>query len=111
MTSAARRPCGPASVSVLRDIPRGMANLIDRDAIYSIVEPVFGWVLHRKRVLSLALATLGVLYTRRLSVAEIGRKLAGATGKSPKHGIKQVDRLLSNDGINLDAVIGTMSAY
>jgi hypothetical protein len=91
-----------------------MTNLIDRNRLYAILEPVFAPVMHKKRVLSLTLATLGVLYTRRLSVAEIGRALAGATGKSPKHGIKQVDRLLSNKGLCLDSLLGSigpMSAY
>lgn len=88
-----------------------MSYLIDRDAIYKILGPVFEPTLHKKRVLSLSLATLGILYTDRVSLAEVGRSLAGVTGKSPKHCIKQVDRLLSNDGISLDAFMGPMSAY
>jgi hypothetical protein len=88
-----------------------MSYLIDRDVIYSLLEPVFAPTLHKKRVLSLALTTLGVLYTGRISVAEVGRALAGVTGKSPKHCINQVDRLLSNAGINLDTFFGPMSAY
>jgi hypothetical protein len=88
-----------------------MNNLIDRDAVFATLVPVFGEVLHEKRILSLALGALGVTYTRRLSVAEIGRALAGATGKSPKHGIKQVDRLLSNDALRLDSSLGPMAAY
>src|SRR5271170_3631058 len=76
-----------------------MSNLLDRNLVFSTLVPVFGDVLHEKRILSLALGTLGVLYTRRVSVAEIGRSLAGATGKSPKHGIKQVDRLLRKKGL------------
>jgi hypothetical protein len=69
-------------------------------------------MLHKKRVLSLALTTLGVLYTDRVCVAVVGRALAGVTGKSPKHCIKQVDRFLSNEGICLeDALLGPMAAY
>src|SRR5271155_488214 len=88
-----------------------MSNLLDRNLVFSTLVPVFGDVLHEKRILSLALGTLGVLYTRRVSVAEIGRSLAGATGKSPKHGIKQVDRLLSNKALRLDSSLGPMAAY
>src|ERR1700737_2197963 len=94
-----------------RGIGFGMENILDRNSIFALLEPVFGPVLHGKRVLSLSLATLGVVFTRRLSVAEIGRSLAGRTGKSPKHGIKQVDRFLSNEDIPTDAVRGPMSAY
>jgi hypothetical protein len=88
-----------------------MNNLIDRNAVFSTLLPVFGEVLHKKTVLSIALGTLGVAYTRRLSVAEIGRSLAGATRKIPKHGIKQVDRLLSNKGLRLASSLGPMAAY
>ncbi len=88
-----------------------MSYLINRDAIYKILEPVFAPTMHKKRVLSLALATLGVLYTDRVSVAAVGCALAGVTGKSPKHCIKQVDRLLSNKKLWLESFIGPMSAY
>jgi Transposase DDE domain len=104
---------GPAPVRCrsLVITTRAMSYLLDRDAIYRILEPVFAPTLHKKRVLSLSLATLGILYTDRVSLAEIGRALAGVTGKSPKHCIKQVDRLLSNNGIWLDSFIGPISAY
>ena len=36
-----------------------------------------------------------------LSVSEIGSALAGAAGLDPKHAVKQVDRLLSNDGFDV----------
>lgn len=88
-----------------------MSNLLDRDAIYAILEPVFAPVMHKKRVLSLALVTLGAMYTRRLSSAEIGRALAGATERDPKHCIKQVDRFLGNAGIDVHSSVGAMLAY
>jgi hypothetical protein len=78
-----------------------MVNVISRDQVFNWLNPLFGDVLHKKRVLSLSLATLAVCVTRRLGVAELGRNLAGATGKNPKHGIKQIDRFLSNEGIDL----------
>ena len=62
--------------------------------------------LHAKRVLSLANATQGVLTSASLAVHAVGQGLAQglaqAQGKLSKHGVKQVDRLLSNDGIVLD---------
>lgn len=82
-----------------------MSPILGRNAVYGVLEPVLAPVAHRKRILSLSLATVGVLYSRRVTVAEVGRSLAAATGKSPKHGIKQVDRLLSNEGIDLDALV------
>src|SRR5271156_6669394 len=88
-----------------------MSNLLDRNAVFATLLPVFGDVLHEKRILSLALGTLGVLYTRRVGVAEIGRSLVGATGMTPKHWIKEVDRLLSNKALRLASSLGPMAAY
>ncbi len=66
---------------------------------------LFGGDLHAKRVLSLANATLGVIRTASLAVNTIGHGLALARGLTTKHAIKQVDRLLSNEGIDIDAAL------
>ncbi|MEE9393518.1 MAG: IS4 family transposase [Planctomycetota bacterium] len=57
--------------------------------------------MHRKRALSMAQASVGTMFARCLSVADVGRGLACAYGMMPKHGIKQVDRLLSNAKVRL----------
>lgn len=57
---------------------------------------------HAKRVLSLSNATLGVLQSASLAVHAIGQGLSHAKGLTPKHAVKQVDRLLSNRGIDVD---------
>jgi len=62
---------------------------------------VFGVDLHAKRVASLALSVLGVMTSASLAVSVIGHALAQARGKAAKHAIKQVDRLLSNKGIDV----------
>ncbi|WP_224240420.1 IS4 family transposase [Hyalangium gracile] len=67
--------------------------------VHTFLEGLFGQDLHAKRVLSLALATLGVLHAASLSVYAIGQAVALARGTQGKHGVKQVDRLLSNPGI------------
>ena len=66
---------------------------------------LFDGDLHAKRVLSLANATLGVIKTASLAVNTIGQGLALARGLLTKHAIKQVDRLLSNQGIDIDAAL------
>ena len=55
----------------------------------------------KRRVLSIANATLGVIHAASLSVHAIGLGLARAEGLDSKHAIKQVDRLLSNPGVNV----------
>src|SRR4051812_48814890 len=63
--------------------------------------------IHTKRVDSLANATLGVMTGASLAVAMIDKSLAQARGLLPKHAIKQVDRLLSNPGIEAWDVFAT----
>ena len=63
---------------------------------------LFGGDVHAKRISSLANATLGVVCSASLAVNTIGQGLALARGRQTKHAIKQVDRLLSNPGIDVD---------
>ena len=67
----------------------------------AFVGELYGADLHAKRVESLAGATLGVMQSASLAVAVIGQALAQARGLVTKHAIKQVDRMLSNNGINV----------
>jgi hypothetical protein len=69
--------------------------------IRGFIDGVCGHELHAKRVDSLAGATLGVMTSASLAVAVIGQALAQARGLVTKHAIKQVDRLLSNHGIDV----------
>lgn len=69
--------------------------------VRSFVGDVFGADLHAKRIDSLAGATLGIMQSASLAVAMIGQALAQARGLITKHAIKQVDRMLSNNGIDV----------
>ena len=75
------------------------------ERIHSSLQAMFGADLHAKRVASLAGATLGVIESASLAVAMIGQGLALARGRTTKHAIKQVDRLLSNQGIDIDSLL------
>src|ERR1700692_4298409 len=63
---------------------------------------LFNEDVHAKRIYSLANATLGVISSASLAVNTIGQGLALARGRLTKHAIKQVDRLMSNPGIEVD---------
>lgn len=69
------------------------------DFVHDFLAGVFAGGLHAKRVASLANGTLGVMTSASLAVSIIGHSLAQARGLLGKHAIKQVDRLLSNQGI------------
>jgi hypothetical protein len=69
------------------------------DFVHDFLAGIFADDLHAKRVASLANGTLGVMTSASLAVTIIGHSLAQARGLLGKHAIKQVDRLLSNQGI------------
>ena len=72
-----------------------------RSDLLNFINTMYDGDLHAKRVLSLANATLGVLTSASLAIHAVGRGLAQAMGTLTKHGVKQVDRLLSNRGVNV----------
>lgn len=74
-------------------------------AIHDTLRSVLAHDLHAKRVNSLSDATLGVLHSGSLAICTIGQGLAAARSLKPKHAIKQVDRLLSNDAIVVDDIL------
>ncbi len=57
--------------------------------------------VHAKRIEALASAALGVMTGASLAVATIGQALAQARGLVIQHAVKQVDRLMSNAGIDV----------
>lgn len=79
------------------------ANPVGEDVVLGFCRRLFGAYLHDKRCRSIAYGLLGVMHCAELSVAGVGRGMARARNLSPKHGIKQVDRLLSNPGILIEA--------
>jgi hypothetical protein len=69
--------------------------------VRSFIGELYGHDLHAKRIDALAGATLGVMAAASLAVTMIGQALAQARGLVSKHAVKQVDRLLSNHGIDV----------
>jgi hypothetical protein len=79
--------------------------------IFQFMSSLYGTDMHAKRVYSLANATLGVMTGAALGVQTIGAALAQARGLFPKHAVKQVDRLLSNQGIDVWAAFAKWVPY
>lgn len=69
------------------------------------MDEVFGERLHLALVRSMSNGVSGVLNASLASVAAIGRAYAELAEISSKSGIKQVDRLLSNEGVELPEVM------
>ncbi len=79
--------------------------------IHSYVEGIVGPHLHAKQVLSLANGVVGTIHSVSLAIAAIGTGLAMAEGLLPKHAIKQVDRLLSNDKVDPETLRKAWVSY
>jgi hypothetical protein len=76
-----------------------------------LVDWMAGESLHAKRVQSLTNAVVGVVNAVSLSIHAIGAGLAQMNGLNAKHAIKQVDRLLSNVGLNVWALFAHWVPY
>ncbi len=84
---------------------------ISFERVHGFLDTLFGSDLHDKRIFSLAAATTGAIQAASLAVALIGQGLALARGLLPKHAIKQVDRMLSNQGIDVSALFAQWVPY
>lgn len=72
---------------------------ISPEYIERFISQLLGDGVHATRAQSFAMGVVGVLHVATLGVHAIGRGLAYAKGLNSKHAVKQIDRLLSNDGI------------
>ena len=79
--------------------------------IHGLLDSLFGEDVHAKRVYSLANATMGVMASASLAIHAMGQGLAQARGKLTKHAVKQVDRLLSNAGVEVWSLFAHWVAY
>lgn len=82
----------------------GMAAPLGERAVFDLVGDLVGDELHEKQMFSLGHAVLGALHADRAGVAAIGRAAAKVREVSEKHSIKQVDRLLSNEKVDVPRV-------
>ena len=76
-------------------------NVITVERAGHLIDWMAGESLHAKRVQSVTNAVVGVVNAVSLSIHAIGAGLAQTSGLNAKHAIKQVDRLLSNPGLNV----------
>lgn len=87
------------------------ASQVKPEDVHAFVAGLFADDLHAKRVLSLASGVLGVVHSASLAIHAIGQGLAQARGLSPKHATKQIDRLLSNQGLVLEELLPLWAGF
>jgi len=81
-----------------------MATPISPRTTRDFVDALFADDLHLKRIESLSNATTGVVRSASLGISIIGAGLALARSTEKKHAVKQVDRLVGNDAIDVFAL-------
>ena len=86
-------------------------NVITAKRTGRLIDWMSGESLHAKRVQSVTNAVVGVVNAVSLSIHAIGAGLAQMNGLHAKHAIKQVDRLLSNPGLNVWALFAFWVPY
>jgi hypothetical protein len=67
--------------------------------------------VHAKRLDSLARYTLGAMQSPRAAIHAIGAAYAEVANIKPRHGVKQVDRYLSNKGIDVEELTPAWAAF
>ena len=85
------------------DRRRGKVRVAPK-SVERFADELFAETVHQRRVDSIALGVVGVVHAVSLSIHAIGRGMAAVRGKDAKHGTKQVDRLLSNSGVQLSVL-------
>ncbi len=78
---------------------------VDPAYVRTFIENLFNGDMHALRVLSLSNGVVGVLHAAALAIHAIGQAYAKVANIKPKSGVKQVDRLLSNAGLDMNVVL------
>lgn len=84
---------------------------VNYSTVWEELSQLLGGQLHNARLQSLANAVVGVLTSDAVSVVALGRGLAEARGLSERHCIKQVDRMLSNERLDVREVLPPFVAH
>src|SRR6201746_2344578 len=79
--------------------------------VHQLLDEVLAPGLHAKRIAPRADAPLGVMHTGSLAVCTIGHGLAMARGLNARHAVKQVDRMLSQPGIDVDQILALWGPF
>ena len=84
---------------------------LDRKYIRDFVDELFGKNLHEKRLEALSNSVLGVVHAAVLAIHAIGAAYAAVAQRHAKHGIKQVDRWLSNPAFDVAHLLPSWVAF
>ena len=81
------------------------------ERVLEYLGPILAPELHMKRVQSLSTCVFGLIKAGNIGISAIGKALGIFRGLNPKHAMKQVDRLLSNPGIDLEKIFPALANH
>lgn len=78
--------------------------------VSQFLDKVINLKIHAKQLVSITDAVTGIITAGSLRLSQAGAGIAEAKGKMPKHPIKQLDRLLSNNKIETEIIQNNVAA-
>jgi hypothetical protein len=93
------------SEQTLPQLSKKQRAKIDPEYVRKFIVNLFEDDMHALRVVSLANGVVGVLHAAALAIHAIGQAYARVAQITPKSGVKQVDRMLSNSGLDLRVIL------
>ena len=88
-----------------RDHANAETRVYDLSHTRALVFDIFEEEFHAQRVMSLANAVAGAVKAAAAGVHAIGEAYASLAKIAPRHGVKQVDRMLSNSELHVEALL------
>ena len=89
---------------------RTRVTRIGLDGTRQMLDSIFEDV-HSQRLDSLANSVVGTMQATRVAIHAIGAAYAEVAEIKPRHGVKQVDRFLSNRGIDVEAMTSAWASF
>jgi hypothetical protein len=90
---------------------RQETGVFDLEHTRRVVFDIYKEELHAQRVMSLANAVAGAVKAAAAGIHAIGEGYAALAKTDPKHGVKQVDRMLSNGALRVDDCLAAWSRF
>jgi len=90
---------------------RNKTAVFDLSHTRGLVFDIFKDEFHVQRVMSLANAVAGALKAASAGIHAIGEGYAALAKLTPQHGVKQVDRMLSNSELRVDDCLAAWSRF
>ncbi len=101
-----RRSRPPRSHRRARKLAKQRAEVSDAQ-VCAFMDELFGEDVHAQRLASISSGVVGVIEAGALGIHAIGRGLAATRNLVDKHAVKQINRLIGNEKVDVEAMQAT----